>query len=327
MSSLGYTERLKLEKLFRMSNGFVCDFSDRTFREFVIKSTGVDVYTEEYSQEGTSKANRLRVFWKKGSDEIVAKLIHALLEYWKNSNLISGGDVQLIDQNLYLEGLKIVENLRLAGVDGLFTVLTKGSGYGGHVSSDQLGSAQIFNFKDSEFNLVNQGDMIRGDKNTLEPSADLPLWFKWLSGIVGVLGILWGVYYNPDSQMASIVLTSGEIKNVLATTTPNLADIFLKTNSMLDLDKENFLKDYKGGHVYAVGAKFENINSLGEGFIVRMKIEQNLVGCEFGPNFRKELLLLKREDELDFYGKFTGGGLNGYGPVNPWFITDCSLLR
>jgi hypothetical protein len=111
MSSLKHIDKIKLEKIFNMNKGYVCNFSDRTFGDFILESTGVDVYTDEYSKDGTSKANRLRTFWKKESNELTARLIEALLEYWRTTNLISGKDVQLTDQNLYLEGLKIVKGL------------------------------------------------------------------------------------------------------------------------------------------------------------------------------------------------------------------------
>lgn len=113
----------------------------------------------------------------------------------------------------------------------------------------------------------------------------------------------------------------------ISTTTPNLADIFLKTNSMLDLEKENFVKDFENGPVYAVGAVFDNINSSGDHFIVRMAVERNAIGCAFNSDFKKELLLLKKGDKVNFYGIFTGSGLSGYGAVNPWYITDCILLK
>ncbi len=65
MSSLQFNERKLLEKILQMQTGYVSDFSDKTFREFVMEHTGIDIYTEAYEENGTSKANRLRTFWKK----------------------------------------------------------------------------------------------------------------------------------------------------------------------------------------------------------------------------------------------------------------------
>lgn len=83
MSTLRPLDRIKLEKYLEMGSGYVCDFSDRTFGDFVLESTGIDVYTDEYAEGGTSKANRLRTFWRKQPDAAVAKLMGDMLEYWK----------------------------------------------------------------------------------------------------------------------------------------------------------------------------------------------------------------------------------------------------
>lgn len=175
------------------------------------------------------------------------------------------------------------------------------------------------------------GDKIGKNKNITKSESDIPLWFKWVVGIVAILTFAWGLYiYIYPNWHTSVIISNSTLdinKNILSTTTPNLASIFLRTNSMLDLDKENFLKDYENGPIYAAGATFENINSSGEGFIVRMTLERNAVGCAFGSEFKKELLLLKKGDVINFYGTFTGSGLGGYGAVNPWYIMDCILLR
>jgi len=43
MSSLNYTERRKLEEFLGMGGGYVLDFSNRTFREFIHDSIGLDI--------------------------------------------------------------------------------------------------------------------------------------------------------------------------------------------------------------------------------------------------------------------------------------------
>ncbi len=83
MSDLTFIEKLKLEDFLRMESGYVLDFSDRTFQEFILEYTGVDIYEDRYNYESGSKANRLRTFWAKESNNIVGKLIFALLEYWE----------------------------------------------------------------------------------------------------------------------------------------------------------------------------------------------------------------------------------------------------
>jgi hypothetical protein len=64
-----------------MSGGYVLDFSNRTFQEFVADSVGRDIYAAEYSHESGSKANRLRAFWKREPDHLVGRLVDAMIDY------------------------------------------------------------------------------------------------------------------------------------------------------------------------------------------------------------------------------------------------------
>ncbi len=111
MSSLQHIERIKLEKLFEMNGGYVCDFSDRTFRDFVLENTGVDVYATGYEEGGTSKANRLRTFWRKESNTLSAKLILALLDYWRTQRLLSNSEIASNEMVLYEDGKKIADRI------------------------------------------------------------------------------------------------------------------------------------------------------------------------------------------------------------------------
>ena len=65
MSDLTYTERGKLGRLFGMSSGFVLNFSNRSFSEFVAESVRRSIYQTVYTEgHSGSKANCLRAFWK-----------------------------------------------------------------------------------------------------------------------------------------------------------------------------------------------------------------------------------------------------------------------
>ncbi len=81
MAQLSIVERRQLETLFDMGGGYVLDFSNRTFEEFVADSVGIEVYDDKYHYGSGSKANRLRGFWKLESNELVGKLIRDLVEY------------------------------------------------------------------------------------------------------------------------------------------------------------------------------------------------------------------------------------------------------
>jgi hypothetical protein len=81
MSNLTYVEKRKLEQFLGMSSGYVLDFSNRTFAEFVRDSTGIDIYDSSYDYASGSKANRLRGFWQREANPIVGKLMADMLDY------------------------------------------------------------------------------------------------------------------------------------------------------------------------------------------------------------------------------------------------------
>lgn len=78
MAVLRYREKDQLERLLRMSGGFVLDFSDRTFGEF-FRDFGVDIHSEEYARASGSKANRLRAFWDLASTDLLAAVLEDLI--------------------------------------------------------------------------------------------------------------------------------------------------------------------------------------------------------------------------------------------------------
>ena len=73
---------------FEMGDGFVLDFTNATFRNFVLESVGIDVYDKNYLknveqiQNSSSKANILRYFWRNESSSFVFKLTNDLVEYY-----------------------------------------------------------------------------------------------------------------------------------------------------------------------------------------------------------------------------------------------------
>lgn len=97
MSDLKLVERVKLEKILGMGDGYVLNFSDRTFREFVAESVGLDIFDEKYRVGSGSKANCLRGFWKVESNAVVAKLLRELLGYRRENSLTPEHD-SLIDE-------------------------------------------------------------------------------------------------------------------------------------------------------------------------------------------------------------------------------------
>jgi hypothetical protein len=68
-----------IESVLEMGGGYVLDFSNRTFSAF-FKDFGVDIERDDFSLEGTSKANRLRCFLHRVSPPLSGKVLAALLE-------------------------------------------------------------------------------------------------------------------------------------------------------------------------------------------------------------------------------------------------------
>lgn len=116
MSTLTNIEKLKIEKILESPSGagYVLDFSNRTFQDFILNATNKDIYLEKYAVSGASKANRLRAFWDIESDSIVGKLISELLDYWKTRKLLQKEVINQHEQALF-DACKEVTH-RLLGV-------------------------------------------------------------------------------------------------------------------------------------------------------------------------------------------------------------------
>jgi hypothetical protein len=81
MSSLNMRDKRVLEEFFGMGSGYVLNFSDRTFGEFVHEAVDIEIHSDEYSIHGSSKAKKLRAFWEVESDYLVGRLLIALIDY------------------------------------------------------------------------------------------------------------------------------------------------------------------------------------------------------------------------------------------------------
>ena len=105
MSTLNYREKRYLEDLLGMSSGYVLNFSDREFAELFEEVAGIEIHSEKYSTEGSSKANKLRSFWKIESDYVVGRVLLELNER----------DVELFEKNPDLPILTkaVLKELRL----------------------------------------------------------------------------------------------------------------------------------------------------------------------------------------------------------------------
>lgn len=388
MSSLQYTERNLLEKILGMKTGYVSDFSDRTLREFVLEVTGIDIFAKAYEENGTSKANRIRTFWKKESDDTIGLLVGALLKHARYEKENFDRELSAHEERNFAEAEKIVQRLKDASAS-LSIETSSSSG----LTSMMESRPQDANIKQSLFSFLSDprfpqqkrkfetvrdhfptlnefelkrllseigairyrssgsdlwgipagsvregpvhvaGDYIVGDKIGRDKNATPKP--RWLSNY------WWGLIIPVVVVVVAYMITEGKFPQAfnfmsqasvqenysLATSTPNLAVILNKNNSFtLSSEKQEFIKNYENTAVYGSGS-FQDLIKIDQGYTVLMTISNNMIGCQFGLDSEKSLLLLKKGQTVNFSGLFTGSGLGGYGAVNPWYITDCILLN
>lgn len=89
-----------------MGDGYVLEFSNRTFEEFIAGCTGKEIYDSQYDKASGSKANRLRAFWDIESNYTVGKLLGEIFDNWDELNHGSN------KKPLPIDCLKIVQRLK-----------------------------------------------------------------------------------------------------------------------------------------------------------------------------------------------------------------------
>lgn len=83
MAKLDFIERRKISQLLN-NGGYVLDFSNATYQQFVFEKTGIDLYTKY----GQSKGKNLEAIMLNESDTIAGKLLLELLRYMQAINRI-----------------------------------------------------------------------------------------------------------------------------------------------------------------------------------------------------------------------------------------------
>lgn len=92
---LSLSDKRKLERLLDMDGGYVLDLSNQHFADLIRESTGLDIYSNEYSEHGNSKAKRLRAFWSRESPRVVGAVLRELLDYYADTQE-TNADAQLL---------------------------------------------------------------------------------------------------------------------------------------------------------------------------------------------------------------------------------------
>lgn len=78
MATINYDERRLINETFQMQQGYVLDFTNRTFGEFMKDVVSYDIFVK---YPGLSKAKIIRAFLDDESDAYVGKLIAKLVKY------------------------------------------------------------------------------------------------------------------------------------------------------------------------------------------------------------------------------------------------------
>ena len=94
MSSLTMIEKHVLEDCLEMGSGYVLYFNDQNFGDLVQEAVDIDIHSDKYMIYGTSKAKKLRAFWKIESDHLVGRLLTALIEYSEDADQETTDDEQ-----------------------------------------------------------------------------------------------------------------------------------------------------------------------------------------------------------------------------------------
>lgn len=97
MSDIKNPTKQKLEHILGMRTGYVLDFTNATFRDFILTAVGIDV---DIRYPDGSKAVRLRNFWQNESNGTVMKLMVEMLDRWQTNELMNSGPSPA-DQKIY----------------------------------------------------------------------------------------------------------------------------------------------------------------------------------------------------------------------------------
>ena len=98
-----------IDRVFGMEDGYVLDFSNRTFAEFFHEEFNVDIYDDHWAIQGRSKANRLRSYLRKADPRTALDALNALWEYREASSVTA--DYPELDDSVCTAYFRIIERL------------------------------------------------------------------------------------------------------------------------------------------------------------------------------------------------------------------------
>lgn len=96
MAKLPFRLKSNLEKLLQMEDGYVLDFSNSKFANFISDVANIDIYNGEGYEEYLSKAKKLRQLIAKENDHTVGIVLYEILmyadQYLRENNHFDDGD-------------------------------------------------------------------------------------------------------------------------------------------------------------------------------------------------------------------------------------------
>ena len=95
-----------------MESGYVLNFTNSKFTDFFLENFNINIYDEKYSDKGDSKAKRLRTFWEKESNLLVAKSIEKMVEWWESEKLINEEEITNNEKALAKRCKEIAQNIK-----------------------------------------------------------------------------------------------------------------------------------------------------------------------------------------------------------------------
>ena len=107
MSNLTDVEKRYLEKILNMGGGYVLDYNDATFEAFFYRYE-VNIHSDRYQTYGTSKAKKMRVFWEREPDALVARVLSEMLDSYEADCDLNGRE---LDTGLLEKSRTIVAKL------------------------------------------------------------------------------------------------------------------------------------------------------------------------------------------------------------------------
>lgn len=111
MAEIKPSEKLMFEKILGLSSGYVLEFSNSTFHEFIFNLVKINIYDDKYLLYGDSKAKRLRAFWQLESDKNVGLVLKELLECWRTNQSLKNVKVEKSAHQLYENCISIANRL------------------------------------------------------------------------------------------------------------------------------------------------------------------------------------------------------------------------